>query len=228
MFNPCKTLLSVIAAGLLVSAGQATADTTDTLQHLVTTGGSLAIGDKVFSNFDYFASGLSNFNASQIQVTATFSGGIYYLTWAGNMSLVSGGSATADLLLNYTVTALGGLIDMIDQSYTGSAQPSGGGFLSIDETVRGSTSQIIANSHLDANDLSDPFAEVGDNLFINPAQTTLHVTKDIGFGIVNGGFVTISQVSQSFHQVPEPGTTAMLALGSALVGIAIFRRKRTA
>ncbi len=228
MSNPRDVIVSLIAAGVLFSAGRATAQTSDTLQHLVDTGGSLTIGDKVFSDFDYFASGLSNFNASQIQVTASFSGGIYYLTWAGNMSLVSSGQATADLLLNYTVTALGGQIDMIDQSYTGSAQPTGGGFLSIDETVRGATGQIIANSHLDGNDLSDPFEEVGDNLYINPAQSTLRVTKDIGFGIVNGGFVTISQVSQSFHQVPEAGTTAMFALGAALAGAAIFRRKRKA
>lgn len=226
MLSPRGIIVSLIAASLMVSAGRASAQTTDTLAHLVATNGSLTIGDKVFSDFDFFASGLSNFDASQIRVTASFSGGIYYLTWAGNMSLVSGGSATADLLLNYTVTALSGQIDMIDQSYTGSAQPGGGGFLSIDETVRDSTGRIVANSHLDANDLSDPFAEVGDNLFPNPAQSSVRVTKDIGFGIVNGGFVTISQVSQSFHQVPEVGTTAMLALGAALAGVAAFRRKR--
>src|SRR4051794_14684721 len=190
-------------AVLMAVARVASAQTTDNLAHLVATNGSLTIGDKVFSNFGFVASGLTTFDPSQIQVTASVNNGVYYLTWAGNMSLVSGGQATADLVLNYRVTATQGVIDMIDQAYTGSAQPRGGAFLSVDETVRDAqTGQLVANSHLDGDDLSDPFSEVGDNLFIVPARGSLNVTKDIGFGIVSGGFVTISEVSQSFHQVP--------------------------
>jgi hypothetical protein len=225
-----RILISLAVAIILACSWRAQAATTDTLQDLVDTGGSLSIGDKVFSDFDYFASGLTSFDASQIRVTASFSNGIYYLTWAGNMSLVSsGGPASADLLLNYTVTATSGLISMIDQSYTGSAQPSGGTFLSIDETARDSHGVVVANSHLQADDLSDPFAETGDNLNINPPQQTLSVTKDIGFAVVNGGFVTVSQVSQSFHQVvPEPGTMTMLITGTALLGwVSLYRRRRS-
>lgn len=215
----------VVAMALVAFASFGTAQTTDNLQHLVDTNGSLTIGDKTFSDFDYLADGLTNFNANNIRVTASFEGGIYYLTWAGNMSLVSGGAATADLLLNYRVTAMAGLINMIDQFYTGSAQPQGGAFLAIDETVRDINGNLVANSHLDGQDLGDPFAETGDDLDIDPAQRVLDITKDIGFGIVNGGFVTISEVRQSFHQVPEAGTTVMLGLGLALVGVVTFRRK---
>jgi hypothetical protein len=223
-----RTIISLALGMMLAFSYGAGAATTDNLQDLVDTGGSLSIGDKVFSNFDYFASGLTSFDASQIRVTASFSNGVYYLTWAGNMSLVSGGTAAADLLLNYTVTATNGLISMIDQSYTGSAQPAGGSFLSIDETVKNTNGVVVANSHLQADDLSDPFAETGDNLNIDPAQQTLNVTKDIGFGVVNGGFVTISQVSQSFHQVPETSTTMMLVLGTAFLGMVTYRGKRKA
>ncbi len=208
----------------MASATVAKALTTDTLQDLVNTGGSLSIGDKTFSNFAYLASGLSGFDANNIQVTASSAGGVYFLTWGGNISLVSGGFATADLLLNYRVTANPGSIVMIDQSYTGSAQPPGGAFLSVDETVRVGTT-IVANSHLQVGDLSDPFAEVGDNLNVNPSQHVLDVTKDIGMGIVNGGFVSLSQVQQSFHQsVPDGGATVAM-LGFALVGVEGMRRK---
>ena len=218
-----------LAFGLVLACScRAGAATTDTLQDLVDTAGSLSIGDKVFSDFDYFASGLTSFDASQIRVTASFSNGVYHLTWAGNMSLVSSGTASADLLLNYTVTATEGLINMIDQSYAGSAQPSGGSFLSIDETVKNSNGVVIANSHLQADDLSDPFAETGDDLYVDPAQQTLTVTKDLGFAVVNGGFVTVSQVGQSFHQVPETSTTMMLVVGTAFLGMVMFRRKRKA
>ena len=222
-----KYLLVSLAVISLATAVRAGAQTTDTLQHLVDTNGSLVIGDKVFSDFDFTASGLSGFDASQIQVTASFSGGIYYLTWGGNISLVSGGSATADLLLNYTVTATAGQIDMIDQLYTGSAQPNNGAFLSVDETVRNSQGTLVANSHLQGEDLADPFAEPGDDLIIDPGETVLHVTKDIGLGIVNGGFVTISEVRQSFHQVPEPASAVLFGTGLAALAIVGLRRRRS-
>jgi len=228
MFFGQPVAVAMAAAALLEQAGGAGAQTSDNLQHLVDTHGSLTIGDKTFSGFDYHNSGLTSFNASNIQVTASNNGGQYYLTWAGNMSLTSNsGPASADLVLNYNVTATSGLIDMLDQLYTGSAQPQGGAFLSIDETARDANGNLVANSHLDANDLSDPFAEPGDNLNINPPQNFLSVTKDIGMGISSnsGGFINISEVRQSFHQVPEASTTTMLFLGLALVGITTFRQK---
>lgn len=221
-------LFCLLAVGFLRGAGLAGAATTDNLQHLVATGGSLSIGNMTFSSFDFLASGLTSFDASQIRVTASVSGGVYYLAWAGNMSLVSNGPATADLVLNYRVTASAGLINMIDQFYTGSAQPTGSSFLSIDETVRDTTGRVVANSHLDGSDFSDPFAEPGDNLFINPGQQTLDVTKDLGFGLASGGFVTISEVRQSFHQVPEPGTKGLLVIGLAIGAILTFRLRRKA
>ena len=216
------TVLSAVIVVSFLSASYAQSATTDTLQDLVSTQGSLAIGDKVFNNFDYFPSGLTNFDASQIRVTASFSGGVYFLTFAGNMSLVSGGAATADLLLGYTVTAVNGLIDSADASYTGSAQPSGGSFLSVDETVRDSHGNVLGTMHMDGNHNSA-------NLSIDPAQTSLNVTKDLGFGIVNGGFVTISEVTQSFHQViPEAGTSILFGLGFSLIALLAIRRQRCA
>jgi hypothetical protein len=224
-----RTATLISATALLIWAAGASAQTTDTLQHLVATNGSLTLGDKTFSNFAYHDSGLTSFDPSQIQVTVSVSSGVYYLTWQGNMSLTSNsGPTSADLVLNYRVTAASGTIDMIDQSYTGSAQPQGGAYLSIDETARDQNGNVVGNSHLDANDLSDPFAEQGDNLNINPSQSVLDVTKDIGMGISssNGGFINISEVKQSFHQVPEPAAMALLFVGSAVVG-ATVRAKRS-
>jgi hypothetical protein len=53
----------------------------------------------------------------------------------------------------------------------------------------------------------------------------LYVTKDIALAVIspNGGFVTMDQVEQSFHQVPEP--SAML-LGSLGGGLLLFLRLR--
>ena len=199
-----------------------------------TPGATLSIGDKTFSGFGYTASGLTSFNPNQIFVTATESGGIDYLTWSGNISLTSGSTATADLLLNYIVTANRGTINMIDQSYTGSAI---NGLLAVDETAAigafGGTQ--VGYSHLQPGDMSDPPAEIGqgDNLIINPSQSVLYVTKDIGFGVTspNGGFISISQVAQSFHQVPEPTTMiagALLLLPFGASTLRILRKRQTA
>ena len=193
------------------------------LASLVANNGTLTIGDKIFSNFDYLATNLTSFDPSKITVTASVDmDGVYYLTYAGNISLVSGsGPVTADLLLNYTVTATAGQIVMIDQYYAGSAQGTNGAFLAVDETARVGP-VVVANSHLMVGDLSDPPAEFGiggDNLNINPGQTTLDVTKDISLGLVDGGLITISKVAQSFHQgVPDGGSTVAL-LGIALAAV---------
>lgn len=214
-------ILTLAVAGLAASSAFAVS-----LQNLVDNNGSISIGDKTFSNFGYHAVGLSGFDANQINVTASVDGaGVYYLTWQGSIALLSGGFATADLLLNYRVTANPGVITSIDQFYAGSVQ-GGIGFIAIDEIVRNGAS-VLANSHLQADDLSDEWnlTEPGDQLTVNPGQHVLDVTKDIGFGLLNGGFITISEVSQSFHQsVPDGGLTIAF-LGSALVGLGLLRRR---
>ena len=173
----------------------------------LTNGGTFTIGDKTFSGFSYTASGLTSFDPTAITVTATESGGIDYLTWTGNISLVSGGFASASLTLSYTVTANPSSISMIDQRYTGSVTS---GSVMINETVT-SAGAPTAHIQLSDYDVSDPNtypsgpfdAGEDDLLSIAPAQSTLYVTKSISF-VVIGGSITIDQVEQSFHQVSPP------------------------
>jgi hypothetical protein len=195
----------------------------------LTNGGTLTIDDKIFSGFSFTPSGLISFDPAAITVTASESGGIEYLTWSGNVSLASGGVATADLVLNYIVTSTGQPIDMIDQSYTPGVINNG--LIAIDETAAtgafGGT--VVGYSHLQISDTSDPPGEAvqGDNLNINPAQSVLYVTKDISLAVIpptgGAGSVTIVQVVQSFHQVPEPGTMLIGSLGG---GLLLFLRSR--
>jgi hypothetical protein len=202
---------------------------TDTLADLATHGGTLSVGDKTFSGFSYLASSqLTSFDPTQITVTASIgSDGTYYLTWSGNIALATFATAAADLKLNYIVMASGGSISMIDQAYTGSAQ--GGGLLAVDETAAlGSFGgQIVGQSHLTALDVTDPPAEINDVLNIVPPQTLLYVTKDITLaaGAPGGSLVTISQVAQSFHQVPEPDSMLLGSLVGGLLLLLGLRRR---
>lgn len=236
-----RYMLMTVAAAMLSFAGVAYAvPVQDTLANLASDpDNSVGIGDKVFDDFDYEAAGLDGFDPNSIIVKASILGGVYYLDFAGPITIVKAGPGIkiGDLLLQYTVEAIGAnSIIMIDQSYTGSATPPGKAGLTVDETVLiPSTGEVTASSHLEVGDLSDPFAEVGDDLHVNPGQKVLRVTKDIALFIDNGdqqtgiSSVSISQVTQSFHQdsVPDGGMTAIL-LGFALTGVGLLRRKLVA
>jgi len=233
MKTPSKTILAVLASGLLscgLLSQQAQALTlipfTDNLQHLQDTQGSIAIGDKIFNGFSFATNGLTGFDASGVIVTASFDAtGTYFLTYTGTLGALNTATpAIADLLLNYTVTATAGQIVMIDQNFTGGNAPLGSGFVTVDETASVG-GIVVANSHLEINDFSDPPIE-GDNLIINPGQTVLNVSKDIGYGVIaaTGGLVSVSRVQQSFHQTVPDGGSAVALLGIALAGIEGVRR----
>jgi hypothetical protein len=204
----------------------------DTLADLIANHGTLTIDDKTFSGFNATLSGapLTSFDTASIIVNASMAGGVDYLTWNGNIAIASSSTVVGDLKLNYIVTANPGSINMIDQSYTGSA--SAGSFLAIDETVATGAfgGPIVASSHLNGVVLSQTDPTVGPNLIVNPAQSVLWVTKDISLATVGAGLVTISQVSQSFHQVvPEPTTViagALLLLPFGVSTLRIMRKNR--
>jgi hypothetical protein len=229
-----KTILTVLATGV-ISCGllsqQAQGGFFDTLANLTADpANSISIGDKTFNNFTAQASGLTSFDPSLITVTASITGGVYYLTFTGNISLFTTNTAgvTADLLLGYRVTATGGLISSLDQDYVGGVG-SGIGSLSVDETAKDINGLVVGNSHLDTGDISDPAFEIGsDHPIIDPPQSLLNVTKDIGLGAAAvgtvPGHVTISKVEQSFHQIVPDGGSAVALLGIALAGIEGARR----
>jgi hypothetical protein len=228
-----KQLMAMVAGIAMVGAIQ-TLQASISLEDLATTGATITIGDKTFSGFSYSSSGLVSFDPAQIYVSASESGGIDYLTWSGNISFTSSQPyASADLLLNYVVASSGPPIDMIDQAYTGSA--TGGAFLTVDETVStgywGGT--VVGSSHLNGMIPSNPPTYANDVLNIVPPETLLYVTKDIGLATYSppGGYDTISQVTQSFHQVPEPTTVisgALLLLPFGASALRILRKNRTA
>ncbi len=204
-----------------------------TLGNLVASDASISIGDKTFSNFGWqSANATLNSDAAALVVTASSSGGVDYLNWSGSIAVDnSAGTAslTGDLSLTYTVTANPGSINMIDQAYTPlPATTQSSGQIIIGETVANNLGVVVANSTLTLNPLvlSDPPAQPGDNLNINPSENLLYVSKDIVIIANAGNVVGLTNVEQSFHQVPEPGTMLLASLGGGL--LLFFRSRRQA
>ncbi len=213
---------AAIAVVAILNTTQAA--TTDSLADLVNNNGTLTIGDKTFSNFGWRNSdGLLNSQAGNLTVTASFSAGVYYLDWSGNILVNNTGGTSAltgDLVLSYTVAASSGLINMIDQSYTPVAT-AGSGQIIIGETVKNTSLITVGNSTLTLNPLDtvDPVPEAGDNLNFSPGEPQLFVTKDILINASAGASVGLSEVQQSFHQIPEPGAALLLLLGSSTLWV---------
>ena len=230
-----KTFGIVACIGILAASDTSVfGQSTDTLADLVRSQGSLTIGDKTFSGFGWIASGADasalNADAAGLTVTASIANNIYYLDFGGAL-LVDNSQGESDLIgdleLTYTVTVNDPSqpIWMIDQNYTPNAQPAWGQII-IGETVKNNAGAIVGNSTLtlNPNDTSDPPAEAGDNLVFNsnPALQ-LAVVKDITIDAYAGNLVGLSDVEQSFHQVPEPCTMLLGSLGG---GLLLFLRSR--
>lgn len=226
-----KTVL--FAAVVTMAAMIQTAQASITLGNLVADNGSITIGDKTFSGFGY--SGAIP-DAADLNVSASIVNGIYYLDFSGPVAVNNlHGSAELgeDLVLKYTVTANAGSIVKIDQDYTANALPEAGNQIIIGETVKNINGVIVGNSTLTLNpeDFSDPPPEYGDNLDIKPSVNQLFVVKDILIYAAPGQLVGLSDVEQSFHQVPEASTViagALLLLPLGASSLRILRRNQMA
>ena len=233
-WNPINGLakaILVLSVASVVAGIPLFAQTIYTLGDLVNSGGTITIGDKTFSNFGWqSANATLNSDAAALVVTVSSSGGVDYLNFSGLIALdntLGNADLTGDVNLTYTVTANPGSIDMIDQSYTPlTATTSAAGQIIIGETVA-NNGIIVANSTLTLNppDFIDPQPEPGDNLNINPSANQLAVIKDITIDAFAGNVVGLTNVEQSFHQVPEPGTLLLGGLGGGLLLLLRSRRQ---
>lgn len=207
------------------------------LAGLISSNGSITTQDGTLTFSDFSLSGNAGLiaDADDLTVGTINQGGINYLAFSGAFVGVSGINS-ADLTLNYTVTANDGAIVMIDQKYTPDANNfvGAGDEIIIGETASGNIDSQIANSTLTLQplDLSDPVAEPGDNLNFGTPQTIVDVTKDFLFTSGNANdIVGLSVLDQSFHTVPEPTTVlagALLLLPLGASTLRILRRNRTA
>lgn len=182
----------------------------------LTNGGDLIVGDKEFSNFAISGDpGASNIFVEGIEEH----GNDYGIQFQGGFFSMNG---SMDVVLSYqvTVTNSANLISGANLSFNGFEFGSNG--------VAEVTEQVLTNTS-DLYGQMEVYASPGSNvlstsLAINPPQPQLNLDKDVFTYSIGLSFASISTINQSYMQVPEPSTVALVGMG--LVGVLALRRRR--
>lgn len=225
-----KKTIQLIAVSLaLCSTSQAASYN---LGSLISSNGSISIGDKIFADFGFSSSSFDPNNATVTPSVDAF--GVYTLTFQGPWVSINNPAGNS-LAFSYTVEATGpGMhIASIGQSFVLSAGGTSGSVSVVESVTDGPAGPLLAKSTTafvpsSVLDLEDPAPEAGqgDQLAVNPLSTKVNVSTVVTMSSNIRGAVGATTIAQHFTQVsvPETGATVSL-LGASLFGIGLIRRK---
>ncbi len=201
---------------------------------------SVLVGDKLFGNFGFqYTDTTGNTNdylAASDLVLSAFSNEIGFGV-SIQAPLVADGPVIKDLSLQFSVQVANSadMISGVQLQVVGSA--SGLGTASVSEAVstEGFGAGGIANlavSYFGPNSTSFPSGGE-DTVTLSAPQRMIWITKDVivsgdpdGYSETNPSqdFATISIIDQTFAQIPEPSTLALL--GAGVAGLLVVRRRK--
>jgi hypothetical protein len=186
------------------------------LASLTNGGGTILVGDKLFSDF-----GISGYNASNIFVQGIIENGDDFgIQFQGGF--VATDDALMDVHLSYqvNVTNSDNLISGANLSFNGVVVGSGG-LAQVTESVYTNMNYLYGNMSVSVTPSSSLYST---NMVIDPPQAQLNLDKDVINYAIQLSYSSISTINQSFVQVPEPSTIALA--GAGLAGLLILRRRR--
>ena len=241
-----KAMAVVCAAVGSMVAGQAQAVT---LAELISTNGTITVGDKLFSDFAYTADGFTNdatglvwggtaadylAQAALITVTGSQLDGNWGLDFMGNWHV---NGATANANIDYKVTVLDPAKYLSDFHLDGSPSVIGA---SGQAQVIESVNSVGGHGAIPTvpNDLLTIYSATGVGTDVNDVSFTAAgnfpraamIETDIILSALPGSQASLGHVQESFSQspVPEPSTYAMVLAGLAAVGVVARRNGKTA
>jgi hypothetical protein len=184
-------------------------------------GYSCTIGDLLFSNFSYTASGTNPISAGQITVDTVTNDGLglsFHAPWSAAAGM------TTDGTIDFTVTVLGGGSLLEDFGLAQTSGVSGDGSASVAENGCGPAPCLATGGSIYVLTFQDSGARSAQGETTFSPVNSVEVEKDIS---VNGntGFATISVVQDTFSQVPEPISMGLMGGGLALLGLVRLRRQ---
>jgi hypothetical protein len=236
-----KKFSLVLIFGLAVTA--TTAFATPTCSDDVTGNGSLyfgggyscQIGDMLFSNFSYTASGTNQISASQITVDAVGPTGTgasidfpdiglsFHAPWS------AGPGQTSDGTIDFTVSPLGAGTYVEDLGLAQTSGVAGNGTASVIERGCGPAPCDATGGPFYVLTFQDGGGDSAQGETWFDQQCSVSVEKDIAVtGGTGDSFAGISVVQDSFAQVPEPVSMGMMGGGLALLGLVRLRRRSNA
>jgi hypothetical protein len=197
------------------------------LSDLINSDEQIAIGDKIFENFEAsprlgimpYSLDLANIQVTGIQDGANY--GLSFTAVGGMAPIISAGAGGyLDLVIGFDarVTNAFNQISEVQLSFVPSA-PSDGLAQIVESAYGGSDDPVLIQvSTLGSNTASAPLSDT---------YPTIRVYKDIAVigGITQG--TAITEFRQLFIQVPEPAAISLLALGSLVLLRGRVVRRRT-
>lgn len=218
-----KHLLLLIALALTATAAFATpvCDNNTAGNGATYFGGgySCQIGDLLFSNFSYTASGSDIIPASQVTVdtvTGTDIGLSFHAPWTAAAGMTSDGT------IDFTVSVLGGGNLLEDFGLAQTSGVSGTGTASVAENGCGPAPCLATGGSIYVLTFQANGATSAQGETTFTPTSSVSVEKDISVN-GNGGFATISVVQDTFSQTaPEPLSLGFV--GGGLVVLGFLRR----
>jgi hypothetical protein len=187
-------------------------------------GYSCQIGNLLFSNFSYTASGSNPIPSSQITVDTVTNDGIglsFHAPWDAGTK-----NSSSDGTIDFRVTVLGGGNILEDIGLAQTSGVSGTGYASVAENACGPAPCTATGGPLYVFTFQNSGSrQATDDMTFKKTYPSLNVEKDISVTAGSKGNATISVVQDTFSQIPEPMTMGLIGGGLALLGVARLRRR---